>query len=342
MYSRKVANVLFSLWRKARFSAQAVTGFVFWGGLLFVLEGCAIPQLDPSTKAGLEAIKVEVNRALTSKNCSRAVEVIEQAYYSPYVDNEVRLLMAAAHGCRAQIEFFPFFLDLADADLVGAGFWESMSRLFYATNSDLLDSRLESSKLATRALLAALKSGSVIPVQDQVVDDEDNLGSTNVADRVDDANLYLIMIAMSEIGATQARYGDPDPANNYRKQTPLPWASVADIRGDTANAACAYASSILNVIDAIGAVSNQISYGVGSSLNDFRGTFQGQIDSACQAGCSGVDPVCAAAGLGPTDCTPCPRVLRDPEQCATSDAAACSALGIIDFINTSPLGWQDV
>jgi hypothetical protein len=103
--------------------------------------------------------------------------------------------------------------------------------------------------------------------------------------------------------------------------------------------ACTYAGAILTFFDSIGQVGatigSSLGGSVGSNLTTAAVTFAALINSACDTGCQN-------CGLPAGTCSICPTELRYRNSCTglATDKASCAAAGIVQFMDTSPLGWQ--
>lgn len=289
-----------------------------------------------TTEEGRAAIIDATHYYLTYGDCERAIALIEPLYQSVYTTNEVRLLRAAAHGCNAGINFFSLLGQLSTANLAGSGFFLSMTEFFPL----LSQYSLESSWYATDATMATLKPGRVIAPTSKIFEGTYNEGSMNYLDRTDEANLYLVLTSMSTIGKLQNKWGAPDAI--YQKTVPLPWTTSALMTEE----GCAYAGSIVNVLEGIQAVANSSSGSIATSLNSVVSSISAGISAACVAGCLGMPYAtgCTIATAA-SDCANCPMMLRNRDCIDTSSAvdkraAACSAAGIVHFVNTdAALGW---
>ncbi len=253
-----------------------------------------------------------------------------------YSTNEVRLLRASAHGCNAGINFFSLLGKFSTANLGGAGFFLRMTEFFPL----LSQYSLESSWYASDAVMATLRPGRLVAPASKIFSGSYNEGSMNYLDRTDEANLYLVLTSMATIGKLQNKWGAPDAV--YQKTVPLPWTSSALMTDE----GCAYAGSIVNVIEGIQAVANSSSGSIGSSLNSVVSTISAGISAACVAGCLGVPYAtgCTIASAA-SDCANCPMTLRnrsciDTASAVDKRASACAAAGIVNFVNTdAALGW---
>jgi len=300
---------------------------------------CKAPRFNASTLEGRTAIMDQINYSLTAEDCSTAISLVEGLYASPYTGNDARMLRAASHGCNAQINFFRTLGDLASSNLAGSGFWMSMARLFPSTTTD---GRAESAWYATDALMATLKTGVVISTASAVNSTSYNPGSLNASDRRDDSNAYMILISMAAIGSLQNRYSATNTTTynktqvlGFKAASPAGWAQAVNVDEE----GCSYASSILNMIDAIDEVAPQFNPALATSFNALSSTFLTAMNTACASGCNATFPTgCVMA----TPCTACPFGLRNRKSCtgAINDQYSCAAAGIAHFINVTPLlGW---
>jgi hypothetical protein len=131
------------------------------------------------------------------------------------------------------------------------------------------------------------------------------------------------------------RFGAPNPAANYNRTTSLPWTTAVAV--DTNG--CEFASSLLNLSDAIISSAALISGNAGSVLSNVANTYLGgALDAICDAGCVGVGPTGATGCNIPAGCGGCPRTLRDATQCKAlvTDTNSCAAASLVQSINA---GW---
>ena len=120
---------------------------------------------------------------------------------------------------------------------------------------------------------------------------------------MDSANIYLLFVNMATIGSFENRYGDPDPTT-HAKQVPLPWI-VAD-HPDMPTNGCAFASSIVQLADNLGAVVDNLDGSMKEGLTDLKTFVQNLIYDGCNAVCVAKD----------SSCPICPIKLRDRSQCS--------------------------
>jgi hypothetical protein len=311
-----------------------------------LLVGCGEPKVDCNTPEGRAAIIDSVNTALSSSDCTTAIENIEAAYSSGCSNNEIRLARASAYGCAANINFFKLLGDLSTEGISSGGLWKTFAKLFHSSTQD---SRAEAGWYASDALMAVLESGIVLAPTNKLSFDGNNIASTRTTDRTDVANLYLMLTSMATLGASQNRYSAPDLSTysptqvlGYTTAKPTGWASAANMTLE----GCAYASSVLNLFDTMTEISGILPTSLSSSVSSVSGTYSAALDLVCEAGCAGTG-VYAATGcaLPAGTCTPCPTSLRHRSACAlggsVTDPANCAAAGIAIMINTdATLGWQ--
>ncbi len=307
--------------------------------LILIASACTSPAFDPTTDVGRKAILEQVDFLLASEQCDAAIDIIGPLYNSIYTDNVIRMSYASAHACKAQLNYFEMVNSIStDPDaFTGARLWQTLTQFFPSSTGD---DRMEATWLAIDALQATLGTGAVVPSLYQVNAESLNVGSLQSGDRTDDSNAYLMFVTMAGIGATQNRYGNPD--DDGLKQQDLPW-STYDLMDEFG---CAYAGSIVNMLDGIDSASTTIDGDVGQTLADIYDLFGAAIDNACSLGCQGLDAGGAAfdadCGFTATDCATCPLEIRNREICLANDKARCAATGVVRYINDDPAGngWQ--
>lgn len=312
--------------------------------------GCSAPAEDGS-ELGKKITLDAVDLALSVQDCATAVAKIEPLYNSASTDNDVRLRAASAYGCHAGINFFQLVSDIASRGsvLTGSGFWSSMAELFPSTTG--ADYKVEGALSSIAALQSALKSGALVLDANQINPTSFNVGSVFATDRISDANIYLIFASMAAIGSLENRHGVSNSSDGYRKTRNLPWTTATSADLDTDG--CAFASAIVNLIDAIGEASSAMSGNASNSLRDVHASLQTSIDNACALGCAGIVPpggvepnprgdwVNNGCGLS-TACSECPDALRDRTKCQklATDQVSCAASGLVNLINSSEaVGW---
>jgi hypothetical protein len=309
------------------------------------VTACSAPSAGPGTALGRQAVIDSVNQALDVGDCEGAVSRILPLLNSSSSDNEVRMIAASAYSCHAGLQFFSYLDSLTQEvdSLAGAPLWEFLARSFPSDASDPNDRKVEGAVLAMDALMASLKSGIPILPISYINYPSYNPGSVLVNDRTTDANAYLVFVSMAAMGAFQSRFGAPFA--NGKKSQDLPWTTAAAVDAD----GCAYASSIVNFVDSLGALA-EISSTLRTSVSAIQAAFQLGFDDACERGCQNNNP---GGGWVPTGCTAatvcsaCPVRLRDRTACTglASDEVSCAAAGLVNFVNAKGtgaiLGWQD-
>ena len=317
-----------------------------WVALL--AQSCSAPSLDGSTAAGKQGVFDRVYQAINYGDCATAVTAIEPLLNSSSTDNTVRMKAASAYACNARVNFFPLINNLVanSATLIGPGFWSKMAEFFPSTAGS--DYVMEGAILGLDVLKAVLVPGALVLPANQTNAGTYNPGSVFISDRTSDSNMYMIFVAMSAIGGIQSRYGSPNPVT-FVKTVDLPWTTAATVDDD----GCAYASSIIYFIDALGDSASLVSPSLSPTLTSISVTFQAAINAACDAGCQGstpgvgVPPILRAGAWTPSGCAlaacaSCPTALRDRTRCTglATDENSCAAAGIVNFINSSAIGWN--
>lgn len=323
--------------------------FVFFiVSIPLLVEGCAPVKFDPGTAAGKQAIIDATNLALSVQDCNSAVRTIEPLYKSSSTDNDVRMIAASAYACDAKINFFKLVTDVVEnsAALAGPLFWQTMAKFFPSSAGS--DYVVEGANLAIDALQAALIPGALVLPTNTVNLNSANPGSVFATDRTIDSNTYLVFVAMAGIGGSESRFGAPN-GTDYKKSKDLKWKTAILMDTD----GCTYAASILNFIDAIGRIRNSVNGAFATTLGAIHDRFSTVLNTSCNFGCLGTAPtgditldpksVWTASGCAITaGCATCPSALRDRTRCSADvkDPSACAAAGIVNFINSSTLGWQ--
>ncbi len=301
-------------------------------------SACGTANYGCDSDSGRNAIVADVDRFLSSQDCASALALIEQYYpQAGCGTDEIRLARASANACAANINFFQLITDLGTVSLVGPAFWTSMTQLFPST---MTDQRVTGGQNSLDALFAIRLPGALTPPQYIINSTTPNPGSLIAAHRTQDSNLYGMLVSMSLVGALQNRYGAPDAAYHKTKKlgatvgNPNGWELVTAVDVN----ACTYTGSILTLFDSISQVGGTIGTALGATLGGAlitaATTFSGLINNACDSGCQ-------ACGFAAGACTPCPTELRNRNSCTgvATDKASCAATGIVQFVDTNPLGW---
>lgn len=321
--------------------------------LSFVVSSCA-------SYDGRQAAIDSANKALTNRDCTGAIAIIEPWYNSENSNDEVRMVYASAHGCNAGINFFEFVGDLLESPPVMTELWTTIAKVFYSNNQPLLDKRIESTRRAIEALLAVKTYGAIVAPIDLINPSSFNPGSLLAFDRTADSNFYNAIVSMASIGALQSRYSDPDSATGskgrvlgYTLATTAGWADATNIAGD----GCQFAASLLNMVDSIEQIAINPGGNGGRALADMISPLTPHLPDICNAGCRGnaaavingetidfsgtgcafADDQCEGSGA-----RACPVELRNRASCTgvVSNRASCAAAGIARFVNEHTLlGW---
>ena len=307
-------------------------------------SSCGNPATDGSSALSKQAQIDAANIALTQGDCKTANVAISPVYNSANTDDNVRMIMASVFGCSAGINLIGLVSSIAQNSslLSGSGFWGLLAELFPSTTADVVP---ESGEYATDALFADIYPGQVVSVANTTNATTYNPGSVIAANRIPDANTYLVFVSMAVIGGFENRYGLPN--SSYKKTQAFTWekATSSGMNGD----GCGLAASVLNFFDGIEAVSTNLSgNSLTSNLNTVYSAFNAALNAACVYGCMGTPSLYNAAfssgcSFSAAQCgTTCPLTLRFRGNCTaqTTDMNSCAAAGIIDFLNNSPLGWN--
>ena len=299
----------------------------------FSLFSCGHGAYDVNNETDRLAMKIDIRNALTTGNCSLALDLSTKLYQSAYSDNDTRMLYASAHACNVGINLYSLIDQITAADFSSPDqIFKSLVKIFPSRTA--LDSRLQSSWYAQDALQAMLKGGTVLASVDQTYANSYNPGSVLQRDHIDDANVYLVFIAMSEIGTTLNRYGyaatDDPAALNYAQAVTLPWITQALIKADTSTAGCGLASGLLNMFDSISSLITLVSGGTSASLASILTNLQTAVTTAGTTQCT-VD------GFSASQCAAALTRLRYRASCTEQDPIASAAAGIIQGVNA---GWQ--
>lgn len=320
---------------------------------LLAFSGCGTPVPDGGSLDGQQQIIDQAEKALTTSDCATALQLILPLYNSANSDNAIRMVTASAYACDANIDFFPLLGTLVSnaSTLNGGGLWSLLAETFPSVQGK--DHVVEGALLAEDALQATLQNGIPVLKQYQTNPGTDNVGSVYASDRTSDSNIYMLLVSMAGIGGLESRNGNPSAS--YHKQAALPWATAATMTAD----GCAYAASILNLIDSIGAVGSVLPASEQTAFGNISTAFNTILTYACNVGLNStgaypIPPSGTPANLGGatstwvssgctlTTGTGCPYTLRNRASCTglATDPNSCAAAGIINFINSSSAGWQ--
>ncbi len=318
----------------------------FYLALSLFLGACSAPSassMDAGSSLGKAGLLDAAQTALSTQDCSTAISIIKPVYESTNTDNAIRTMMASAYACEANVNVFRNLGDIVTniSTLAGVGFWSFLSTTFPSTLSDRAS---EGAQLAQDALHSIISPSAVILPTGLYNASTYNPAAYKPGDRLNDANAYLMFVSLAGIGALENRYGSPY-ANGKRGGT-FPWAAAADVNGTgTATQAdgCAYASAIVNYVDALGTLSSLTSGSIATAFSTLNSAFQVAIYSAC-------DHACTLGGVA--SCPTCPEKLRSRTGCTgvATDPATVAALGIIRSLTNpgdvteaaiySLIGWQ--
>lgn len=299
---------------------------------------------DAGSAPGKQAIIDQANQALSNRECGGALSQILKLYESGNSDNDVRMITASAYACFAGVFFFKMVGDIGDnaGSLGGAGLWALMTKLFPSTTDDRV---VESALYSMDALMAILRNDVVLTETNLFNKETYNPASAAASDRYGNSNAFLFFVSMAAIGGIQNRFGAPD-STTFAKTKDLKWETAATVDAD----GCAYASSIVNFIDALGGVASSVTGQLAKNLTTIQSAFETVIFAACDIGCKNTDVSALFTGWKQSGCTvvnaecaKCPASLRNRKSCTgkTDDLPSCAAAGIVNFINHNPAGWKN-
>jgi len=316
------------------------------------MNACEAPSLDDvDSPGGRRAILDEVAIRLSYEECDQAVNLIEPLYNSSNTDNEVRMLRASAHGCKAGIKFTAMLSFLQGVTLCSGGncngIWTALTEHFHIGNYvSPFPARLRisysSGNFAVDALHSTLLEGIVVPNFYKTNRGSSNVGSVLISHREEEANIYLLFTSMATIGNYQNAFGQNASRpfdSTYQKRILLPWEGT-DNTAMTEDG-CSYASAVLNMVDAAVEVDRTLDLGIDTALLT-------ALDTACVAKC--IAPLVAeGCALTADECgSACPDILRDRKVCmgdgtvgvSADTVSLCGARAIIEVINDSAaFGW---
>ena len=276
---------------------------------------------------------IDIRNALTVGDCTSAIELSTKLYDSAYSDNDVRMLYASSHACNIGIKLYDLLVNFTSLSFSNSDdVFRAFVKLFPSRSA--LDTKLQSSWLAIDALQSILKSGVVVGPADATSLGGNNPGSLLYRDRTDDANTYLLFLAMASVGTALNRYGytsaQTPSALGYHQSVDLVWTTQALVQADTTYAACSLAAAMYNLFDSITATSAIVSSNIGVSLSKITSLLQSATDTAALTNClvsyPGMNSACNAAIAR----------LRYRGACIEQGPAAAAASGVIAVINA---GW---
>ncbi len=235
-----------------------------------------------------------VRSSLSGLDCVSALEKSKALFESKHVTNEIRMLHASAYGCIAGIQLIPLISSVGQGDYsIAVGpppttkFFNSMAQIF--PSNAIVDTKTQSLQNMQDILQTMVVPGTVISDFDGNIINPYNTGSLLYRDRTDDANTLLMFSSMALFGTLLSRYGDPAPTTyNQRKKLLDIWANETAIANDVTQNACSFASSLLNMYDAVSVVSTVSSGSLGTALTAIQVALGGIIDSGEQKCRNGV------------------------------------------------------
>jgi len=233
--------------------------------LSFFFVSCGRPEngYDVNSSSDRTAMILEIQSALTTGDCSRAILNSKKLFESDYSDNLIRMLYANSLACKAGFRMLDVINELTSFTSPNA--LGQFARVF---PSVLGDQKLESGWLAQDALQSILNPGSVVGAYDQIFGTTLNPGSVLATDRTTDSNFYGFFMSMSNIGNTLSRYGNTSAATGggWGQGTDLVWEDELAVQHDLSGTACGLASGFLNFIDGFSQIQSSGMLGSASSV----------------------------------------------------------------------------
>jgi hypothetical protein len=148
----------------------------------FSLVSCG-NRYDLATERGRQARIDDANGYLSSNNCVSANAAIDPLYYSPFVDDQVRIIKASAVACSASFNFLKLTASLLDS----ANFMSAIAKSMTNTPND-------SARDTMFAAMDVLTRNGSLP---------------NAASRSPEVNTYMVFLQFGVIGAIIRNYGSP-------------------------------------------------------------------------------------------------------------------------------------
>lgn len=172
------------------------------------------------------------------------------------------------------MNFFSVVDQLTRADLSGSGFWKAMAQLFPDPSN-----RMEASWQASDSLLSVLREGTYVTTSNRITSNDYNLGTIVASERTMESNTFLVFTSMAAIGTAENRYGSP--TSSYDQGVDFTWTTPAAVDAT----GCAFASAIMNLLDAINEVKTSATGSLATSLNTIA-SLQAGFNVACGGTCT--------------------------------------------------------
>lgn len=180
---------------------------------------------DISDPNGRRAIMDLADNYLTSFSCDSALDVLRPLYYSPWVDNDVRMSFASAYACKGGLNFAKLLVSVKNA---GSDIWSALVSSNWYENVDGGGYAAEMFEQASHVLRRTAR----VP------------GEWEASLRDADANVFMIFIHLSVIGAIIGPLGQAEKVTG--KKTISAWTLGAQT---TNMHRCWLATSVAEIVD---------------------------------------------------------------------------------------------
>lgn len=150
--------------------------------IAFSLLSCG-NRYDLSTEKGRRARIDDANYHLSKGNCTAATEAIGPLYNSPFVDDEIRIVMASSYACSAHFSFLGFASSIPGASNYFQAFAKTMSN---SPNDGAIDYLYQAVDVLTR-----------------------NGTAMDAGVRSSELNAFMVFLQFGVLGAIERNYGAP-------------------------------------------------------------------------------------------------------------------------------------
>lgn len=192
---------------------------LFFIVLLFWASGCG-NRYDIGNEQGRNSRIDDANFFLSEGLCDEALDAINPLFNSAYNTDQVRIIKASAHACKAGFNFLTLASNLSGASDVFAALAKTM------TTSSSISSIYDATDVLT--------FGGTI---------------TSASGRSKDINTYMVFVQMGVIGEVLRKYGNPSSTGG--QQTALAYTADGNSANDTLSNldACALESAFAIISD---------------------------------------------------------------------------------------------
>ncbi len=218
---------------------------ILWLFVCFLLIGCG-NRFDLSTERGRQARIDEANFHLSYGQCAAAHEAINPLYDSTQVNDEVRLVKAAAYACEGTFNFLTIVGNIAGT-----------TDFFAALAKSMTNSPNDSARTAMYSAVDVLTQNNLV---------------LNASSRSRTVNDYMAFLQMGVIGVILRNYGSPSSTGAQGQNLIYDGAGGSPANEMSDIDACALSAAFAHFSD---------SYR-NSNLNDSDSTnFSARVDSIC-------------------------------------------------------------